>query len=762
MFSDEEAGGASPTSPAGPPVPSVHLPRDYPELLQRVPAVVYIADAGDAGRWHYVSPQILTILGFSAEEWCAEPELWANRLHPDDRDQVIASEPRESHGTAEPSAVEYRLLHRDGHVVWIRDDASLVRDHDGCLRWHGVLSDITARKRVEAELEQRAAQQTAVALFGEKALEGATTSELMNEAALVAVQTLGVEIGGVAEMMAEEGCLVLRAGHGWPESAIGDARLPGGEGSQTGFTILSGKPVAVSDWDEPKPFGQSPILRELGVRSGLSVVIEGSTGPFGVLAVHSFAPRDYGAGDVDFLQALANVLADALERQAIEDDIRHRALHDTLTGLPNRALFLDRLDQALARLRRHGSMAAILFLDLDHFKLVNDSLGHHVGDELLAAAAPRIRQAMRSTDTVARFGGDEFGIVLEDIRDERHATEMAQRIAAAFTRPFVLAGNEHFVTASVGIALAHGGELPEELIREADAAMYRAKERGRARYELFDEVMRGRALARLRVENDLRTALERGELRLDYQPLVSLSDRSLKGVEALVRWEHPERGLVMPSDFILIAEEAGLIEPIGRWVLEEACRQAGRWYRSRADAAPIGMSVNLSAAQLSRGDLPDLVASALRSSGLDPACLSLELKEAVLLGDLDVLSEALGALKATGVRLVLDDFGTGFSSLVYLTRLPLDGLKFDRAFVDGLGTEGRDTGITEAIIAMARALSLEVIAEGVETEQQANALVGRGCELAQGFFFSRAVSARTISSMLRSGPVWLARGEPER
>jgi len=292
--------------------------------------------------------------------------------------------------------------------------------------------------------------------------------------------------------------------------------------------------------------------------------------------------------------------------------------------------------------------------------------------------------------------------------------------------------------------------------------MYRAKERGRARYELFDEVMRGRALARLQVENDLRMALERGELRLDYQPLVSLSDRSLKGVEALVRWEHPERGLVMPSDFILIAEEAGLIEPIGRWVLEEACRQAGRWYRARPDAAPIGMSVNLSAAQLSRGDLPDLVASALRSSGLDPACLSLELKEAVLLGELDVLTEALGALKATGVRLVLDDFGTGFSSLVYLTRLPLDALKFDRAFVDGLGTEGRDTGITEAIIAMARALSLEVIAEGVETEQQADALVSRGCELAQGFAFSRAVSARAISSMLRSRPVWLARDEPER
>ncbi|MDQ6816479.1 MAG: EAL domain-containing protein, partial [Actinomycetota bacterium] len=494
----------------------------------------------------------------------------------------------------------------------------------------------------------------------------------------------------------------------------------------------------------------------LGMRSGLTVMIEGRREPFGVLAVQSQTPRTYGTGDIDFLQSLANVLADALERHAIEDGIRHRALHDPLSGLPNRVLFLDRLEHALARVGRRAGMAAVLFLDLDHFKLVNDSLGHHVGDELLTATAPRLRQAVRSTDTVARFGGDEFGILLEDITGEHDAIEMAERIASTFTRPFVLAGNEHFVTASVGIAIARGGELAQELIRDADSAMYRAKERGRARYELFDEIMRGRAIARLRVENDLRRALERGELRLDYQPVVSLRDHSIVSVEALVRWEHPERGVIAPGEFIPVAEENGMIEQIGRWVLDRACRQAARWCSLRPDSAPIGVSVNLSAVQVGKRDLADTVATVLRATGLDPGCLSLEITETVMLRDVEPLADVLRALKAIGVGLALDDFGTAYSSLGYLTHLPLDALKIDRSFVDGLGTERRDTAITEAIIAMSRALSLNVIAEGVETQLQVDELVRLGCQLAQGFHFSRPVPAREITSMLREGPGWTA------
>jgi diguanylate cyclase (GGDEF)-like protein/PAS domain S-box-containing protein len=732
----------------------------YHELLERVPAIVYVADPGEDGRWHYASPQIEQILGYTPEEWCAEPDLWAERLHPDDREWVLAREAGLVSAQADGAALEYRMIHRDGRAVWIRDDSVIVTGENGELRWHGVLSDISERKQFEAELERRAAQQAAVALLGEHALEGANTEELMHEALTSAAQMLGGDKVTIAELLADEDCLVLKAGLGWPDAAIGSFRLAVGRGSQSGYTLLTGMPVVVEDWLTEQRFERPPALRKDDMRSGLTVKIEGrSRGPFGVFAIQSARPRRFSERDVDFLQALANVLADALERQAIEDAIRDRAVHDPLTGLPNRVLFVDRLEHALARLPRQQSLAAILFLDLDHFKLVNDSLGHQVGDELLAAAAPRLKQALRSSDTVARFGGDEFGILLEDIASERDAIETAERIAAIFARPFVLSGSEHFVTSSIGIALARGGEQADELIRDADAAMYRAKDRGRARYEVFDEGMRGRAIERLRVENDLRRALERGELRLEYQPVVSLRDFAIVGVEALLRWRHPERGEISPAEFIPIAEENGLIEPLGRWVLEQACRQAAQWYHARPDAAPITMSVNLSAVQVTRRSLPDVVASVLRTTGLDPACLSLEITETVMVRDADGLGGVLKALKALGVRLVLDDFGTGYSSLSYLTRLPLDVLKVDRSFVDGLGSEPRDTAITETIIAMSRALSLEVVAEGVETADHVRELSRLGCGMAQGFHFSRAVPAEEITCALEHGLQWLAAPE---
>jgi diguanylate cyclase (GGDEF)-like protein/PAS domain S-box-containing protein len=759
MVGDSDTGtmpGAPITKPQGCGIAA----SEYPKLLERVPAIIYVADTGGEGRWHYASPQIDQILGYSAAEWCANPGLWSERLHPEDRDWVLARENGLNGLKPDDAALEYRMVHRDGRTVWIRDDAVLARAEDGEIRWHGMLHDITDRKGFEDELERRAAQQAAVALLGEHALEGASTVDLMNEAVNAAGGMLGAEISAVWEFVPEENCLVLRSGIGWPETEVGSLRYPAGEGSQAGYTLLSGAPVVVEDWDAERRFEQ-PRFRGRRTCSGLSVKIEGgSRGPFGVLVVQSMRARGFAPRDIDFLQSLANVLADAFERQAVEDAIRERAVHDPLTGLPNRVLFVDRLEHALARLGRQQSLAAILFLDLDHFKLVNDSLGHQVGDELLAAAAPRLKHALRGSDTVARFGGDEFGILLEDIASERDAIDTAERIAATFARPFVLSGSEHFVTTSIGIALATGGERADELIRDADAAMYRAKDRGRARYEVFDEGMRGRAIARLRMENDLRRALERDQLRLEYQPVVSLTNLSIVGVEALLRWRHPERGEISPSEFIPIAEENGLIEPIGRWVLENACRQAAQWYAARPDSAPIAISVNLSAVQVARRTLPDVVATALSSTGLDPACLSLEVTETVMVRDADALTEILHALKALGVRLVLDDFGTGYSSLSYLTRLPLDVLKVDRSFVDGLGNDPRDTAITEMIIAMSRALSLDVVAEGVETLDQVTELSRLGCTLAQGFHFSGAVPALEISDALDNGPLWLPLAGP--
>jgi diguanylate cyclase (GGDEF)-like protein/PAS domain S-box-containing protein len=723
-------------------------------LLHRVPAILYTADAGEFGAWRYVSPQIEAILGYSPEEWCDSPELWASRLHPDDRAEVIEHENRIVDGEPSTGAAEYRLLHRDGHVVWVRDDALLVLDESGAQCWHGVMSDITEQKQAEAELERRAAQQSAVARLGEHALEGASLSDLMQEAISAAIELLEVEFGAVMELIAERDVFVFRSMHGVSEP-LDNQIVPGGKETLASHTLRAGTPLIVSDWQRETRFKPSPALVKDEVRSSMTVVIEGRRSPFGVLAVHSSSPREFKPGDIDFAQSLANVLGDTVERQLTDDDLRHQALHDPLTGLPNRVLFLDRLQHALERQRRRRGLTAILMLDLDRFKLVNDGLGHKIGDELLAEAAPRLKQIVRSSDTVARFGGDEFAILLEEISGEHDATDMAQRIASVFTRPFVLDGSEHFVTASIGIVLAEGGELPDDLMRDADAAMNRAKERGRARYELFDVGLRGRAMSRLRVENDLRRALDRDELTLDYQPLVSLRDHSIASVEALIRWEHPIRGRISPADFIPVAEENGLIEPIGRWVLDHACRQAARWYESRPDAPPISMSVNLSAIQVANHGLAKTVADSLRASGLDPACLSLEITESVLLDDADGRADILRSLKEIGVRLVLDDFGTGYSSLSYLTRLPLDALKVDRSFVDGLGTEPRDTAITEAIVAMSHALSLEVVGEGAETQLQITELTRLGCDLVQGFHFSRPVPALEITRMLEDGPAWL-------
>jgi diguanylate cyclase (GGDEF)-like protein/PAS domain S-box-containing protein len=738
------------------PVPENHDPTgdapDFAGLLAQVPAIVYAADRGEEGRWLYVSPQIEAILGYTPEEWCANSSLWAARLHPDDAARVIAEESAADPDGGPQNAVEYRMLHRDGPIVWMRDDAMLFRTPDGLERWHGVLSDITERKHAEAELERRAAQQAAVARFGEHALEGASITELCQEACESGATLLGVEIGGVLELLPEQDAFRFRAAIGLPDATV-EGPVPAGAGSQAGFTIANG-PAIVADWETESRFSRSPALATAGARSGLTVAVESRRGPFGVLGLHSCSLRTFSSGDIDFAQALANVLGDAFERELTEDRIRHRALHDPLTGLPNRALFMDRLRHAIERLRRRSSPAAILFLDLDRFKLVNDSLGHRYGDELLAAAAPRLKQALRSSDTVARFGADEFAILLEEIAGEREAVEMAQRVAGVFTRPFVLSGNEHFVTTSVGIAIAEGGERAEDLVRDADAAMHRAKERGGGRYELFDEAIRGRAISRLRVENDLRRALERDELTLDYQPVVSLRDRSIVGVEALVRWNHPERGRIPPGEFIGVAEENGLIDPIGRWVLNNACHQAADWYRLRPDHPPLSMSVNLSAVQFRNRGLVETVAGAMRGASLDPACLTLELTESVMVSDVDDLDEILSALKDLGVRLVLDDFGTGYSSLSYLTRLPLDALKVDRSFVDGLGRDPRDTALTEAIVAMSHALSLDVVGEGVETERQRDELARFGCDLAQGYHFSRPVDAAEITRMLQHGPAW--------
>ncbi len=721
---------------------------NYRDLVERLPAIVYTAEIGEDGAWRYVSPRIEDILGYTAEEWLADPELWASCLHPGDRERVLAQESEKTLGDRTPPPVDYRMLTKSGEIVWILDEAVLDRAPGDVSLWHGVLYDITARKQAEQDLERLAAQQAAVVTLGERALEGGEPSELMEMAVQLVSETEGVQHGCIWELPPEGRTVRLRTGLG--DQRVGSGRVSAGHDSHACAAVGAGLHVIVDDWNAEERFSMPPALRVLGVRSSLAVVIDGKNRPFGVLDVHSTARSRFTPQDVHFVQAVANVLADAIERRAADEELRYRVLHDSLTGLPNRLLFIDTLSEALERGREVGAPVGMLFLDLDHFKLINDSLGHHKGDELLRAVAPRLRAHLRPGDTVARFGGDEFGVLVEHLADEREAIAIADRVAAAFDRPFSLGGIEHFVTASVGIAVARpdSGADADSLIRDADAAMYRAKDRGRARCELFDADMRAHAVRRLEVERELRHAIDGEELILHYQPIVALATGEVTGAEALVRWQHPERGLLQPGEFIPVAEDSGLIEPIGRWVQDRACAQTLEWHGIRPDARPIDISVNLSARQVIHRDLPSIVAESLSESGLEPMHLHLEITESVLVEESVAVTENLRALSDLGVTLVLDDFGTGYSSLAYLNRFPLDSLKIDRSFVDALGIEQERTAIVEAIIGMARALGLDVVAEGVETLEQLSELKRLGCDFAQGYYFSRPVAAGQFARLL--------------
>jgi diguanylate cyclase (GGDEF)-like protein/PAS domain S-box-containing protein len=727
---------------------------DYRRLVERLPAIVYSCELGEQGRWRYVSPQIEEILGYSPEEWMADPGLWARQLYPDDRERALEQETRKvvAEGGAPP--VDYRMITREGDVVWLLDEAVLEPDSGGTQVWHGVLYDITERKIAEQELQRAAAQQAAVARLGRYALQDGDPARLSKQAVPLMTEIEGVEAACVWEAGRGGRRLHLRAGleepAGGPERRASAAR-----DSHAGAALESGLHVIVDDWSAERRFSMPPVLRVLGVRSSLAVPIAGKDHPFGVLDIHSTEPSRFTPQDVHFVQASANVLADALERHSTDEALRHRVLHDSLTGLPNRPNFVDSLQDALKRGIASGSPVGILFIDLDHFKLINDSIGHHAGDELLRAVAPRLRAHLRPGDIVARFGGDEFGILVDRLTDEEEALAIADRVAAAFSEPYSMGGADHFVTASIGIAVARPtGREPtdaELLIRDADAAMYRAKERGRGRCEVFDAEMRARAVRRLETERELRHALDRDELELHYQPVIALSSGEIVGLEALVRWNHPERGLLDPGEFVSIAEDSGLIEPIGRWVQETACRQALGWHDLRPDQRPLDISVNLSARQVAHRELADSVREILSGTGLEPVNLRLEITESVLVDESASATATLEALSEIGVRLVLDDFGTGYSSLAYLNRFPFDALKIDRSFVDGLGVEQERTAIVEAVIGMARALSLDAIAEGVENEAQLSELRRLGCDYAQGHLFSRPLAPEKVTSLLREG-----------
>jgi len=444
---------------------------------------------------------------------------------------------------------------------------------------------------------------------------------------------------------------------------------------------------------------------------------------------------------------------DITDHKSLEDQLLHDAFHDKLSNLPNRALFMDRLGISLARIqRRKKYLFAVLFIDLDRFKNVNDSLGHMKGDHLLGCVAKRLLRFVRFGDTVARLGGDEFAMILEDLENESDAEKTAQRIQHEISQPYNLGGKEVFTTASIGIALANPRyQKPEHLLRDADTAMYRAKASGRARHAVFDESMRDQAVTLLELDSDLRRAVERSEFLLHYQPIVKLSTGEVIGFEALLRWKHPVRGIINPCQFIPLAEDTGLIIPIGQWSLQEACRQAREWQKRFPQSPPLAISVNLSNKQLMPG-FARQVRDILRETGLDPSSLDFEITESMIIDNTDWAARLFKELRGMNVRVFIDDFGTGYSSMNYLGRLPVDGLKIDRSFIKGIDSSEEGLEIVRTILTLARNLGLDVIAEGVETAEQMEMLRQLNGQYAQGFYFHRPMEGSRIGSVLGLRP----------
>jgi diguanylate cyclase (GGDEF)-like protein/PAS domain S-box-containing protein len=650
------------------------------------------------------SDQLYSIVGRDPATCPATYKSWLECVHEDDRDRVHGVV-REAFDERTSYSFQNRLVRGDGMVRTVECHGRVIEDADGrVVQVVGTCQDVTAFQLAENRFR---------ALL-ESAPDAIVISDEDGQVVLVNSQT--------ERMFGYSRSELIGAPVEWLVPAWFAAR-PNGDGD----------PLA----DPPRP----------AMRSGIDLFARRKDG--------SEFPVEISLGLLETEQGrlISASVRDVTERRLAADALAHQATHDPLTGLPNRTLFLDRLDHALARARRSRGKLGVLFLDMDDFKLVNDTQGHEAGDLLLVALTPRLSAALRPGDTVARFGGDEFVVLCEDLVVDAAALSIAQRIGDACSRPIKIGDHEHTVTVSTGVVIVDGGaSTPSNVLRDADAAMYRAKAQGKGRIELFDEGMRAQLIERMAIESSLRRALENGELRLFYQPVYSLERNQIVGVEALLRWQHPMRGLLEPADFISIAEDSGLIVPIGEWVLEQACRQAASW-RDRANGAePLHVSVNLSPRQVTRSNVVAAVQRVLRNTGLEPELLDLEITEHTLIEEGEASALALRELKDVGVRLVLDDFGTGYSSLSYLKRYTIDALKIDRSFVDGLGSaDSGDGAIVNAVVSMARELDVGVTAEGVETAAQLAQLRENGCPFAQGYLFSRPAPPEELDAMLGYG-----------
>ena len=691
-------------------------------------------------------------------------------IHPEDRERMAEKYVEMSTRPGLHGAVELRYRHADGTWRWLECTGNnLVDDPDvgGLLV---VTRDVTERKTAELQLQE----QTRILEILEEV--GRTlAAELDLETLLQRVTDAGTNLTDAAfgaffynAIGAEGESYVLYALSGTSREAFDHFPMPRST-SLLSLTFNGGELVRSGDVTKDPRYGHNAPFKgmptsHLEVRSYLAVPVVSRTGEvlgglfFGHPDADVFTERGeqlaagvaaHAAIAIDNARLYQAAQHEIAARRRAEADLAHQATHDPLTGLPNRVLLIDRLNQALARRERGGGAVGVLLLDLDRFKVVNDSLGHATGDAILGGVAARLLGAVRPGDTVARLGGDEFVVVCEEIYGEIEAVAVADRLLAALSERFTVGDFELFLTASVGVALAPSAEVEaSSLLRDADAVMYRAKERGRNRWEVFNDSLRAHVVERLAVETTLRQALERDdELVLHYQPVISLADGSVAGTEALIRWHHPKRGLVFPADFIGVAEESGLVVPLGRKVVAEACRQLAAW-ASRPGCEDLTIAVNLSARELTSPHFVRTVAGALADAGADASRLWFEITETALMEDLDRALPVLRGLRELGVQLWIDDFGTGYSSLEYLRRLPLDGLKVDRSFIADVATNTGDSAIVSGIVNLAHSLGLEALAEGVESSAQGAELTRMGYELAQGWHWSPACVATDLERWL--------------
>jgi diguanylate cyclase (GGDEF)-like protein/PAS domain S-box-containing protein len=683
---------------------------DLELIAESIPHMVWMA--GPDGSIEYLNGRGVEFTGLVPE--AARGWAWARLVHPDDSDGVRRAWEQATQVGASYDA-EYRIRRVDGQFRWHAFRALPVADERGAVvRWIGTATDIDDAKRSEVDLRlahrERAETLALFEIGFEQSAIGAAIADLMGHPVRVNAAMCSL-LGRTKELL---------VGRSWVEYTHADD-VPLRDAARS--ELAAGHDIYQDERRLVRPDG---------------TVVWASC--------HVSLVRD----ELGEPQCVFTQFQDITGRKQMEDELAYHGLHDSLTGLPNRALLTDRLMHGLAGSRRRGSQLGVMFLDVDRFKAVNDSLGHTVGDDLLRHAAERIAGAIRVGDTLARFGGDEFVVVCDDV-SAVETEEVAVRVVEALSQPRLIGDQEMNVKISLGIAIADVRATPGSLLRDSEAAMCRAKERGGGRIEIFDDVLRSKVERRLTTGSALQRALEREEFTVYFQPVVDLSTGAMVCAEALLRWQHPDRGLVGPDEFIPLAEETDLIVPIGAWVLEQACWQLVQWQRTEPS---MSVAVNLSVRQMLNPGITGQVEAVLSRTGLRPADLCLELTETGLMDDVDYFGRTLAGLKALGVGLAIDDFGTGYSSLSYLKRFPVDAVKVDRSFVDGLGADPHDSALVAAIVAMAAALGLEVTAEGVETKEQLAILKGLHCQRAQGFYLARPTPATAITRLVAQAHRW--------